>query len=43
MGAALYWLPAQTRGPLKFGGETLTSLTCAWVRRLTVSRFASIS
>jgi len=30
----LYFLPVQTRVPLKFGSETLTSVTCArvWVR-----------
>ena len=30
----LYFLPVQTRMPLKFGAETLTSVTCAraWVR-----------
>src|SRR3954447_20678800 len=33
--AALYFLPVQTRVPLKFGGEPLTSVTCARVR-LTV-------
>ena len=27
----LYFLPVQTRVPLKFGGETLTSVTCARV------------
>ncbi len=31
-GVALYWLPVQTRIPLKFGSETLTSVTCARVR-----------
>ena len=30
--AALYFLPVQTRVPLKFGSETLTSITCARVR-----------
>ena len=30
--AALYFLPVQTRVPLKFGPETLTSVTCARVR-----------
>ena len=32
--ARLYFLPVQTRVPLKFGSETLTSVTCArvWVR-----------
>src|SRR5512140_1466286 len=29
--AALYFLPVQTRVPLKFGPETLTSVTCARV------------
>ncbi len=31
-GAELYLLPVQTRVPLKFGPETLTSVTCARVR-----------
>ncbi len=31
-GAALYFLPVETRVPLKFGTETLTSVTCARVR-----------
>ena len=30
--AALYFLPVETRVPLKFGTETLTSVTCARVR-----------
>lgn len=30
--AALYFLPVKTRLPLKFGTETLTSVTCARVR-----------
>jgi L-alanine-DL-glutamate epimerase-like enolase superfamily enzyme len=30
--AELYFLPVQTRAPLKFGAETLTSVTCARVR-----------
>ncbi len=30
--AALYFLPVETRVPLKFGPETLTSVTCARVR-----------
>jgi L-alanine-DL-glutamate epimerase-like enolase superfamily enzyme len=34
-GAALHFLPVQTRVPLKFGTETLTSVTCARAR-LTV-------
>jgi L-alanine-DL-glutamate epimerase-like enolase superfamily enzyme len=29
IGAALYFLPVQTRVPLKFGRETLTQVTCA--------------
>jgi L-alanine-DL-glutamate epimerase-like enolase superfamily enzyme len=32
MAAALFFLPVQTRVPLKFGAETLTSVTCARVR-----------
>ncbi|HEU5315674.1 MAG TPA: enolase C-terminal domain-like protein [Chloroflexota bacterium] len=32
IGATLYFLPVQTRMPLKFGTETLTSVTCARVR-----------
>ena len=32
IGAALYFLPVETRMPLKFGAETLTSVTCARVR-----------
>ena len=32
IGAALYFLPVKTRVPLKFGTETLTSVTCARVR-----------
>lgn len=31
IGASLYFLPVQTRVPLKFGPETLTSVTCARV------------
>ncbi len=31
-GASLYFLPVQTRVPLKFGAETLTSVTCARAR-----------
>ncbi|MDB6040827.1 MAG: transrane prediction, partial [Verrucomicrobiales bacterium] len=34
-GASLFFIPIQTRVPLKFGTETLTSVTCARVR-LTV-------
>src|SRR3954465_1522012 len=32
IGAELYLLPVETRMPLKFGPETLTSVTCARVR-----------
>ena len=32
IGAALYFLPVETRVPLKFGPETLTHVTCARVR-----------
>lgn len=32
VGAELYLLPVETRVPLKFGPETLTSVTCARVR-----------
>lgn len=32
IGAAVHFLPVQTRMPLKFGPETLTSATCARVR-----------
>ena len=35
-GAALYYLPVETRVPLKFGPETLSSVTCARVE-LTVA------
>ncbi len=36
IGATLYFLPVETRVPLKFGAETLTHVTCARVR-LTVA------
>ena len=36
IGAALYFLPVQTRVALKFGAETLTQVTCARAR-VTVS------
>ena len=32
VGVELYFLPVETRSPLKFGAETLTSVTCARVR-----------
>ncbi len=31
VGTELFWLPVETRVPLKFGSETLTSVTCARV------------
>ena len=37
-GAALWFLPVQTRVPLKFGTEALTSVTCARVRLRIVGR-----
>ena len=37
-GAELYLLPVQTRVPLKFGTETLTSVTCARVRVVVTDR-----
>lgn len=36
--AALYYLPVQTRMPLKFGTETLTTVTCARVRMVVEDR-----
>jgi len=38
VGASLWFLPVQTRVPLKFGTETLTSVTCARVRISVESR-----
>jgi L-alanine-DL-glutamate epimerase-like enolase superfamily enzyme len=35
--AALYFLPVQTRVPLKFGPETLTQVTCARVRLTAIN------
>ncbi len=37
-GAELYFLPVETRIPLKFGTETLTSVTCARVRVIVEDR-----
>lgn len=34
----LYWLPIETRVPLKFGSETLTHVTCARVSMRVVDR-----
>jgi L-alanine-DL-glutamate epimerase-like enolase superfamily enzyme len=42
-GAALYFLPVETRVPLKFGVETLTSVTCARVRMSVESRDGDVS
>ena len=42
-GAALYFLPVETRVPLKFGVETLTSVTCARVRMTVESRGGDVS
>jgi L-alanine-DL-glutamate epimerase-like enolase superfamily enzyme len=39
IGAELYLLPVQTRVPLKFGAETLDSVTCARVRVHVRDRF----
>jgi L-alanine-DL-glutamate epimerase-like enolase superfamily enzyme len=38
MAAALYFLPVTTRIPLKFGPETLTSVTCTRVRLVVADR-----
>jgi len=38
VGAELYLLPIETRTPLKFGGETLTSVTCARGRVIVANR-----
>jgi L-alanine-DL-glutamate epimerase-like enolase superfamily enzyme len=37
-GSELYFLPVETRVPLKFGTETLTSVTCARVRVVVEDR-----
>jgi L-alanine-DL-glutamate epimerase-like enolase superfamily enzyme len=37
-GAELYLLPVETRTPLKFGAEIMTSVTCARVRLTVVDR-----
>ena len=37
-GAELYFLPVETRVPLKFGGETLTAVSCARVRLTVVNQ-----
>lgn len=38
VGAELYLLPVEVRTPLKFGAETLTSVTCARVRVTAANR-----
>jgi L-alanine-DL-glutamate epimerase-like enolase superfamily enzyme len=38
VGSALHFLPVQTRVPLKFGPETLTSVTCARARVVVAGR-----
>jgi L-alanine-DL-glutamate epimerase-like enolase superfamily enzyme len=38
VGAELHFLPVQTRVPLKFGPETLTTVTCARVRVVVADR-----
>jgi L-alanine-DL-glutamate epimerase-like enolase superfamily enzyme len=38
VGVELYFLPVETRTPLKFGTETLTSVTCARVRMIVADR-----
>lgn len=38
IGAAVHWLPVQTRIPLKFGTETLTSVTCVRVKVRVMDR-----
>lgn len=38
IGATLYFLPVETRVPLKFGAETLTHVTCARVKLTVKSR-----
>ena len=41
VGVSLYFLPVETRVPLKFGPETLTSVTCARVCLTVVDRQGS--
>ena len=38
VGTALYFLPVETRVPLKFGPETLTSVTCSRVKMTVADR-----
>jgi len=42
-GTELYFLPVQTRVPLKFGAETLTSVTCARVRLVVEDRSGNVA
>jgi L-alanine-DL-glutamate epimerase-like enolase superfamily enzyme len=42
-GVELYFLPVETRMPLKFGPETLTSVTCARVRMTVADRAGRIA
>jgi len=42
-GADLYFLPVSTRVPLKFGAETLTSVTCARVRVVVEDRQGNLA
>jgi hypothetical protein len=42
-GAELYLLPVMARVPLKFGAETLTSVTCARVRLNVIDRSGRIA
>lgn len=37
--ATVYWLPVQTRVPLKFGLETLTGVTCVRVKVQVLNRY----
>jgi len=37
-GVELYYLPVETRVPLKFGAETTTSVTCARARVVVEDR-----
>src|SRR3977135_3794674 len=38
IGTTLYFLPVQTRVPLKFGAETVTEVTCVRVRVRVTNR-----
>ncbi len=42
-GVSLYFLPVQTRVPLKFGPETLTHATCARVRMQVADRRGNVA